>query len=391
MNKPALAATSNKQQATSNKQQATSNKQRSTTNHYLAATFYSLAIAVMMVAMVKPSHAVMVTPSVYYSTATGWAPAYIYNGSSVEEVCSAATAGTNSLITTPIFLYSINQIDPVYVIYPNVYYTATCDYRYLSLPTLFLNSPGWVLKSIVCPANSFGLLTCECNVGYTTDPTATSCVLVDCPVPALTAPPFNDACAESLDAGLGVDVKGACPKLSDAMNNQIQCFADKITATNATARPPISYSGPTATIRNAAYQAHLRDIWDKLILLNNLSDPAEISACQPRRDEVIAEKGCASSGNCVGMCISGSHCIRHISATDSNHPNGTAFDVPDDTINGLLSELTPLPPAPFTPSQKLQAQRIWVVDWLAKPTACNLYWGGNFTDPGPDYVHFQLP
>jgi hypothetical protein len=232
---------------------------------------------------------------------------------------------------------------------------------------------------------------CTCEANYQFDATGTSCVST-CPVPDLTAPPFNDACAESLDAGLGVDVNGKCPKLSDAMNNQIQCFADKITATNATMRTPIPYSGPTATIRNAAYQAHLREIWDKLIVLNNLSDPAEISACQPRRDKVIAEKGCSSSKKCKGACTAGSHCLRNIPATDSNHPKGTAFDVPNDTINGLLLELTPLPPTPMTTPQRKQAWQIWVADWLEKPAACNLVWGGSFKyPPGPDFIHFQMP
>jgi hypothetical protein len=49
--------------------------------------------------------------------------------------------------------------------------------------------------------------------------------------------------------------------------------------------------------------------------------------------------------------------------------------------------------SPFflTKQMKLPAARIWIAGWLAKPTACNLYWGGNFTKPKPDYVHFQLP
>jgi hypothetical protein len=44
----------------------------------------------------------------------------------------------------------------------------------------------------------------------------------------------------------------------------------------------------------------------------------------------------------------------------------------------------------MTPQQTIQAQRVWIAGWLAKSASCNLYWGGNFTDPKPDYIHFQL-
>jgi hypothetical protein len=220
-----------------------------------------------------------------------------------------------------------------------------------------------------------------------------------CSVSELKELPADDACAQSLDAGLGVDINGKCPKLDDRLtgeNGQMQCFADKIAATNATASPQIPYAGPTATIRNAAYQAHLQDVWDTMKELNK-SENINNEACRPLREKVVAEKGCDSSGKCpvvtpgTPRCMAGSHCIDYRPPDYSNHIAGTAFDVSNDTINGLLNELTPLPPAPMTPLQKLQAQRVWVADWLAKPTACNLYWGGNFTDPGPDYIHFQLP
>jgi hypothetical protein len=213
-----------------------------------------------------------------------------------------------------------------------------------------------------------------------------------CLVEPLKDLPANDLCAQSLDAGLGKDVNGKCPKLDDRLPAQIQCFADKITATNATASPSIPYSGPTATIRNPAYQAHLQDVWDTMIKLNQ-SDNINNEACRPLRDKVIAEKGCDSNDKCLTgtpRCMAGSHCIDYRPPDYSNHSAGTAFDVPNDTINGLYHELTPLPPAPMTPLQKLQAHRIWIANWLATPTACNLYWGGNFTNPGPDFIHFQL-
>lgn len=251
--------------------------------------------------------------------------------------------------------------------------TCTCTDPYVPDPTW----TSCVLPA--CPAHSSGTFpNCTCDTNYKFDAAGISCVPNTCPVPDLTAPPFNDACAQSLDAGLGVDVNGACPQLSDDMKNQIQCFANKITATNATARPPIPYAGPTATIRNTAYQAHLQEVWDKMIDLDSLTDPVKITACQSLRDKVIAEKGCT-----------GGHCIVYPPADYSNHSTGTAFDVSRDAIKGIFLELTPLPPAPMTPLQKQQAQQIWIADWLAKPAACNLIWGGSFQDP--DRVHFQLP
>lgn len=251
----------------------------------------------------------------------------------------------------------------------------------------------WVYYvSPACPVNSTGTVTCTCTDPYVPDSTGTSCVPAStCLVPELTPLPAGDECAKSLDKGRGKDVDSKCPPLNPALPGQIQCFADKIAATNVTARPTIPYAGPTATIRNTAYQAHLQDVWDKMIELNQ---PVNLNneACQPLRDKVIAEKGCSSSGNCdESQCTAGSHCLAHQPATYSNHSTGTAFDVSKGTIKGLLSELTPRPPAPMTPQQTIQAQRTWIADWLAKPTACNLYWGGNFTNPGPDYVHFQLP
>jgi hypothetical protein len=227
---------------------------------------------------------------------------------------------------------------------------------------------------------------------YTLDPGGLTCSRPDkCTVDPISDLPKDDLCAQSLNKGLGKDVDGKCPELDARMtgaDGQLQCFANKIAATSAW--PSIPYSEPTAKYRNAAYQAHLLDIWNKMIELNNLSDPAKVSACQSLRDKVIAEKGCNTDDGCSGECVAGSHCIRSTPATFSNHTKGTAFDVPKDTINGLLGALTPLPPEPMLPQKKLQRQREWVASWLAKPSACNLIWGGSFNDP-PDFVHFQLP
>ncbi|MBI5890634.1 MAG: M15 family metallopeptidase [Nitrosomonadales bacterium] len=212
-----------------------------------------------------------------------------------------------------------------------------------------------------------------------------------CPIDPLPELPTDDLCAQSLEKGRGVDVDGKCPQPSDKLTpyGQLECFANKVAAANVTARPQIPYSGPSAIVRNSAYQKHLQDVWDKMIELDNLSAPEDISACQALRSKVAAEKGCDSSDSCGGTFFPGSHGIDYRPADYSNHSSGTAFDVSRRTIRGIIAELTPLPPAPMTSQQRLQFQRFVISAWLAAPTACNLVWGGSFQDP--DYVHFQLP
>ena len=219
-------------------------------------------------------------------------------------------------------------------------------------------------------------VTAICDGGKCSNQATGTIVVTACPVPPLKPLPANDACTASLEKGLGKDVDGACPKLSDNMKAQMQCFADKITATNVTASPQIPYAGPTATYRTTAYQAHLQEIWDKMIDLDNLEEPAEIEACKIRRTEIVAAKGC-----------NGGHCLEFRPADDSKHSIGQAFDISKSTIQGLLQELTPLPSPIMSKQQKKQEQMFLIASWLAQPTACNLTWGGSFNDR----VHFQLP
>jgi hypothetical protein len=344
----------------------------------IAFCFSVVVIALMMT--VKPAHASGTVASIntYFAASSGFGN-YV-NAATPAEACDHVAKSPQ--VTGPV----VTQISSS---------QWQCTYTYVNTGTSWdgTNFLMWVYYvSPACPVNSTGTVTCTCTDPYVPDSTGTSCVPAStCMVPKLKDLPADDACAKSLDKGRGKDVDGKCPPLNPALPGQIQCFADKIAATNVTARPTIPYPGPSGLYRNDAYQAHLKNIWDKMIELNNLSDPAQIMACQPLRNKVIAEKGCDSIYGCSGECVTGSHCIRNIPAKSSNHTQGTAFDVPWGTINGLLGELTPLPPALMTPQQKIQAQRTWVADWLAKPTACNLYWGGNFTNPGPDYIHFQLP
>ena len=143
--------------------------------------------------------------------------------------------------------------------------------------------------------------------------------------------------------------------------------------------PGVTLSGGTRTV---AYQAHLREVWDKLIELNQLRDPIQIQACKPLRDRIKAHHdSCGGNG----------HCIAYEPATDSDHPRGDAFDV--SGIEGLLGKLRPppdlqLPPRPpLTSAQQRQVDVPLIADWLASPPTCNLVWGGSYGDT----VHFSIP
>lgn len=228
------------------------------------------------------------------------------------------------------------------------------------------------------PVGGTHTVTATCDGGKCSNQATGTIVVTACPVPPLKPLPANDACTASLENGLGVDVDGTCPKLSDNMKAQMQCFADKITATNVTASPQIPYAGPTATYRTTAYQAHLREIWDKMIQLD-LPANKNNAACKTRRAEIVAAKGCDTNA--------GGHCLEFRPADDSKHSIGQAFDISKSTIQGLLQELTPLPPPAMSRLQKKQEQIFLIANWLAQPTACNLTWGGSFNDR----VHFQLP
>lgn len=139
---------------------------------------------------------------------------------------------------------------------------------------------------------------------------------------------------------------------------------------------------PSASIssgtRTEAYQAHLKEIWDKSEELE-LPKNKNNAACKSLREKVNAAKGC-----------SGGHCIVFPPAEVSDHPTGKAFDVSRDTINGLRRTLRPaLPPGtpPLTEEQQHQADIKLIADWLASPAACNLVWGGSYGD----IVHFSIP
>jgi len=162
--------------------------------------------------------------------------------------------------------------------------------------------------------------------------------------------------------------KGSDLALLPAAAEGLACLKRKTTG--------VHVSGGTRTV---AYQAHLREIWDTLIKLDALVDPVEIKACKPFRDKVLAEKG--------GCSDNSGHCLDFQPAKDSKHTIGKAFDVSKVTIATLLLKLRPIPPLPLTRAQQAQADVKLIADFLAKPAACSLNWGGSFGD----FVHFSVP
>lgn len=183
-----------------------------------------------------------------------------------------------------------------------------------------------------------------------------------CTIAPLQPLPANDNCAQSLEIGNGVDVMGACPGLTPEMQQQAQCLANKITSLG------IQYPGPTATIRSTAYQAHLREIWDKDLALKKLTNPTLIQACATRRDEISREKT--------------KHMLRARPAkpSSSQHEYGNAVDIGRDIASELIERVT----------TDMSDVEDYVRSPSPNPPACELRWGGRFQD-NYDPVHFDLP
>jgi hypothetical protein len=181
----------------------------------------------------------------------------------------------------------------------------------------------------------------------------------------------------------------ACGALTPALLAGKACLMDKLSALS-----PAVPLKVTSDIRSVAYQAHLREVWDKMERVVDWMDKHLTiqSACAARRAEFAAEKGCDKAGPCKSepneVCYpesstQRSHCIvgrpANPSPNDAQHTQGKAFDVgKTSTIDPLLAVLGGRTP-PETISQFLNA-----------PTNCNLSWGGTFID-NYDPVHFYVP
>lgn len=242
---------------------------------------------------------------------------------------------------------------------------------------------GWI-GGTSCPANSTGTTTCTCDDGYQPDSAGTSCVPDTCPVGPLPKPPppFTDACSNSLEKGRGTDVDNACAAgLTPDMQDEAQCVADKIHAL------AIPYSGPSATVRTAAYQNHLLAVWNKSkeIQKKVVSD-VDKQACAA----VIADVDDEMKWHGIDSTPSSSEDI-------APHVLGRAIDIPRNVIDAMMAQVTTPPTivkvclfcTPFmSPASDVQD---YINSATVNPPACNLNWGGRFKNPRPDPVHFQLP
>lgn len=235
-----------------------------------------------------------------------------------------------------------------------------------------------------CPANSSGTFpdACRCNTGYEPDPTGTSCMPVTpCPVPALTPLPAEDACTQALEnlSSTQAQKDAACGTLSQAMQDGKTCLENKLSSLGT----PIPLA-VTADIRNVTYQAHFREIWDKMEALVPLMEVPDMqAACATRRAEIAAEKGCDNAGPCEVCNQAGrNHCLKakpaRPSPNDAQHIQGNAIDVSNSrTIAPLQNYLKAI-----NPPQEVE-------QFLDSPPNCNLMWGGTFIG-NPDPVHFYV-
>jgi len=204
-----------------------------------------------------------------------------------------------------------------------------------------------------------------------------------CPVPALTEPPFNDACATVLENTSSTQAQkdAACGALTDNLKTGMACFRDKLS--NLSPAIPMVV---TSDIRSVAYQAHLRQVWDRMerVVKWMVDNPTIQTACAARRAEIAAEKGCNNAGECISCYAESasqrSHCLVHRPAnpslSDAKHTEGKAFDV---------SRTRTLDPLQVMPDARTPPQAI--TQFLNAPTNCNLNWGGAFDDD----VHFYVP
>jgi len=280
-----------------------------------------------------------------------------------------------------------NYVDHFSVTYYRIAYNCGYGYycNYLTFCQLQPVVHYYIYTKTACPANTTTTTPpCTCKDGYEPDSTGTSCVPVStCPVPALKPLPEDAACAQVLEniSSAQAQKDAACGKLSDKLIAGIACFRDKLTGMSPAIPLKI-----TSDIRDVAYQAHLREIWDKMELLVALEDdPVKKNACAARRAEIAAEKGCDNADVCTS-CYSESttqrsHCLKGMpappNANDAQHTQGNAFDVSGTyTIAPLLAALGARRP-PETIPQYLDAP----------PTNCNLIWGGTFKTNN-DPVHF---
>ena len=193
----------------------------------------------------------------------------------------------------------------------------------------------------------------------------------------------RDACATALEnlSSTQAQKDAACRALTPALVAGRNCLSTKLSQLSPAI--PLAVS---SDIRSVAYQAHLRQVWDRMedVVRWMARNPTIQTACAARRAEIAAEKGCNNADGCTSCYAASatqrSHCLvyrpANPSPSDAKHTEGKAFDVSRTrTIDPLTAAL-----AGRNPPQNIQ-------QFLNAPTNCNLSWGGAFNDD----VHFYVP
>lgn len=277
--------------------------------------------------------------------------------------------------------------NPVTSWYSNVLIMRSCD-------GLGWNNYQMTCAKNVCPDNSTATpednpANCTCDKDYVPDATKTRCVpATTCPVGSLSQPPFSDDCSTSLERGNGVDIDHKCDPLSDSMKKAASCIAAKI---NALSSPKLNYSTPSATVRTAEYQNHLREIWNKSKQLDSIMNGGAYTdevkhACVQRKAEIDAHKmhGLKSQPSSAGDA--------------APHVEHRAIDIPKKIIDSMTAQVNVYVYKMVKVNGKNILKKVLISDVedyvhsaTINPPACDsmISWGGRF-DP-VDPVHFQLP
>ena len=248
-------------------------------------------IVISSMAMVKPAHA-------SGSVAPTYQIVWPWNTLTGQASCDTYVANAGPLYGNEQFTYTSLT-------------SATCYWQLLSYGWWY-GGNIYGVNTPTCPGNSTlnataSGNTCNCNTGYQPDPTATSCVLPECPVHASGTPCACDTGYKFDAAGTSCVPAAICPipgltaltdpvaidfdngnrwrpdRLTTYYQGRLKCVEDEITARGGS-------SVGTSAYRPEQYQRHLFEIVGK----DGLLDTPYMAAhpeCQALRDIITQEMG----------------------------------------------------------------------------------------------------